>query len=134
MRGTVPFFSTRQNKNEGFCRRSNKKTAYLRYSLFLLAQVLAVTVIARPAQAQTPAGYWKFDDGSGTEAVDSSGSGQTAALVNGINWARGKIGDAVSANLANRQYVKITAVNLSSTKAVTVALWVNRTYSTAGGH
>src|SRR5208337_838479 len=50
------------------------------------------------------------------------------------NWARGKIGDAVSANLANRQYVKIPAVNLSSTKAVTVALWVNRTYSTAGGH
>src|SRR5208283_3762178 len=134
MRGTVPFFSTRQNKNEGFCRRSNKKTAYLRYSLFLLAQVLAVTVIARPAQAQTPAGYWKFDDGSGTQAVDSSGSGHTAALVNGVNWVTGKSGDALSANAAERQYVSIPAINLSGTKAVTVALWVNRTYSTTGGH
>src|SRR5271157_4496927 len=101
----------------------------------LLAQVLlAVTVIARPAQAQTAVGYWKFDDGAGTQAVDSSGNGHTATLVNGVGWVRGKIGDAVSANAARRQYVSIPAIDLSGTQAVTVTLWANRTYSTSEGH
>ena len=34
----------------------------------------------------------------------------------------------------DRQYVSIPAIDLSGTKAVTVALWANRTYSTGGGH
>ncbi len=78
-------------------------------------------------------GWWKFDDGSGTTAVDSSGNGYNATLFNGVSWVTGRIGDAVSTNGVN-QYVSIPAVNISTTKAVTVTLWVNRTYSTAGGH
>ncbi|HEY6272836.1 MAG TPA: Ig-like domain-containing protein [Terriglobales bacterium] len=78
-------------------------------------------------------GWWKFDDGSGTTAVDSSGNGNTATLVNGVSWVTGETGGAVSANGVN-QYVNTPSINLSSTNAVTVALWVNRTYSTVGGH
>jgi len=78
-------------------------------------------------------GYWTFDDGSGTTAADSSGNGHTATLVNGVSWVTGKMGDAVSANGVN-QYVSLPAINLSATNAVTWAAWVNRTYSTAGGH
>ena len=78
-------------------------------------------------------GWWKFDDGSGIIAVDSSGGGNGATLVNGVSWVAGKIGDAVSANGVN-QYVAIPAINLSATKAVTWTAWVNRTYSTVGGH
>jgi len=111
-----------------------KCITYLAYLLVLLAQVLAVTVIARPAQAQSPVGYWRFDDGSGTQAVDSSGNGRTATLVNGVSWVTGRTGYAASANSASSQYVRIPAIDLSGTKAVTVALWANRTYSTAGGH
>jgi len=101
----------------------------------LLAQVLlAVTVIAATAQAQTPVGWWKFDDGSGTKAADSSGNRHTATLVNGVGWVAGKIGAAVSANAAYRRYVSIPPIDLSGTQAATVALWANRTYSTSGGH
>src|SRR5271157_2715224 len=108
---------------------------YLSSVFILLAHILlAVTVIATPAQAQTAVGWWKFDDGSGTKAADSSGNGHTATLVNGVDWVTGKIGEAVSANAARRQYVSIPAINLSGAKAVTVALWANRTYSTVGGH
>src|SRR5271165_5629261 len=104
-------------------------------ALLLLAQVLlAVTVMATPTQAQTPVGWWKFDDGLGIKATDSSGNGHTANLVNGVRWVTGKMGDAVSANAANRQYVSIPKINLSGTKAVTVALWANRTYLPAGEH
>ncbi len=96
--------------------------------------VLAVFVIAISAQAQNPVGYWKFDDGSGTSAIDSSGYGHTATLVNGISWVTGKLGDAVSARSSGSQYVSIPQIDLSATKAVTVTLWANRTYSTGGGH
>ena len=76
-------------------------------------------------------GYWKFDDGSGTTAADSSGNGHPVTLVNGVSWVTGKIEGAISANGVN-QYGSIPAIDLSGTSAVTVAMWVNRTYSTAG--
>jgi hypothetical protein len=100
----------------------------------LALAVLAVSVLASAAQAQTLVGWWKFDEGSGTRAADSSGSGHTATLVNGVRWVTGESGDAVSANAAQAQYVSIPRINLNSTNAVTVALWTNRTYSTIGGH
>ena len=114
---------------------TEKNITYISSVFALLIQVLlAVTLIATPVQAQTAVGWWKFDDGSGTSATDSSGNGHTATLVNGISWITGKIGGAVSANAANRQYVSIPKINLRGSNAVTVALWSNRTYSTAGGH
>src|SRR5450755_1919464 len=101
--------------------------------LLLLLWLIAIS-LGTAAQAQSLAGYWKFDDGSGSLAIDSSGYGHTATLVNGISWVPGKMGDAVSAQAANSQYVSIPAINLSGTKAVTVTLWANRTYSKGGGH
>src|SRR5208283_3790337 len=131
----TPVLSTRQNQREAQSMLLKKTITYLSYSLFLLAQlVLAVAVIEKPAQAQNPVGYWKFDDGSGNKATDSSGNGHTATLANGVSWVTGKIGEAVSANAANSQYVSIPAIDLSGTNAVTVAFWANRTYSTVGGH
>ena len=76
-------------------------------------------------------GHWTFDAGSGTTAVDSSGNNYTATLYNGVTWVPGKIGDAISANTTN-QYASTASINLSATSAVTVALWVNRTYGTGG--
>src|SRR5271166_2244335 len=112
-----------------------RKVADLSSVRLLLAQILlAVTVIATPAQAQSPVGWWKFDEGSGTKAADSSGNSHTATLFNGVSWVTGKIGDAVSANAAKNQYVSIPKIDLSGTNAITVALWTNRTYSTSGGH
>ena len=73
--------------------------------------------------------WWKFDEGSGTTAADSSGNGNTMSLVNGVSWVAGRIGDAISANGTN-QYATAPAINLSATSTVTVAFWANRTYST----
>ena len=78
-------------------------------------------------------GWWKFDDGSGTAAVDSSGNNYTATLFSGITWTAGNIGDAITANGTN-QYGMTPSINLSGTNAVTVAMWLKRTYTTSGGH
>src|SRR3989344_5236105 len=41
-------------------------------------------------------GYWKFDEGTGTSAGDSSGNGNTGTLVNSPSWVTGKVGGALS--------------------------------------
>src|SRR5271169_1696783 len=102
--------------------------------LVLLVPLVLVAAVATPALAQSPAAYWTFDDGSGTKAADSSGNGHTATLVNGVSWVPGEIGGAVSADATNQQYVSIPAIDFSGTHAITVTLWANRTYTTAGGH
>jgi hypothetical protein len=40
-------------------------------------------------------GHWKFDEGSGTSAADSSGNNNTGTLTNGPMWAVGKVGQAL---------------------------------------
>jgi hypothetical protein len=47
------------------------------------------------ATGESPVGYWKFDEGSGTTALDSSGNGNTGTLMNGPQWIDGKIGKAL---------------------------------------
>jgi len=41
-------------------------------------------------------GYWRFDEGSGTTAYDSSGNDNTGTLINGSSWVDGKYGKALS--------------------------------------
>ncbi len=79
------------------------------------------------------AGYWTFDDATGAAAADSSGNNHAAVLVNTPTWVTGQMGGAISANGTN-QAVNVPAIDLSSTNVVTVSMWVNRTYSTTGGH
>ena len=93
-----------------------------------------LALIAVPALAQSPVGRWRLDDGAGRVALDASGYGHSATLVNGPAWTIGKIGGAVQANASSHQYLSIPAINLSTTKKVTVVLWSKRTYSTVGGH
>src|SRR6516162_8343626 len=91
--------------------------------LFSLVVVICGMLAVSPVVAQSPAGYWTFDDGFGAKAADASGNARTATLVNGVSWSPGKVGGAVSANSSLRQYVVTPAIDLSSTRAVTVAFW-----------
>ena len=69
-------------------------------------------------------GYWKFDEGSGTIAADSSGNGNTGTLINNPTWVDGKSGKALSFNGVNN-YVKIPDSNsLDMTSQITVEAWV----------
>ena len=55
-------------------------------------------IIHNPARADITTGlvgWWKFDEGSGTAAGDSSGNNNTGTLTNGPTWTTGKIGGAL---------------------------------------
>jgi len=54
-------------------------------------------ILTSPAEAADPdlAAYWKFDDGSGTTAFDSSGNGNDGVFVGNPQWVAGKFGGAL---------------------------------------
>jgi uncharacterized protein (TIGR03437 family) len=95
----------------------------------------AVLTVQPVAAATKPAGLvaaYGFEEGSGYLALDYSGSNNVAA-VSGAAWTSGKFGGAVSGDGVN-DFVIVPSIDLSGTDAVTVSMWVNRSYSTAGGH
>lgn len=109
-----------------------RNTAALPICFFLRLVVCAI-LAAAPAVSQTPAGYWPFEDGSGSTATDASGNGHPATLANGVKWKHGMIGKGILSSAILSQYGQIPPIDFSATRAITVALWAKRTYSTAGG-
>jgi hypothetical protein len=93
-----------------------------------------------PAEVQSlykwapgPVGYWKFDEGTGTTAYDSSGNSNSGTLTNGPQWASGKMGGALNFN-GNNNYISIS--DSASTKnftALTVTAWINFPDNSTGG-
>jgi hypothetical protein len=70
------------------------------------------------------AGYWKFDEGSGTNANDSSVNGNTGTLVSTPTWTTGQINGGLTFNGAN--YVSTTQTPLTSTvpNGFSVFVWL----------
>lgn len=73
-------------------------------------------------------GWWKFDEGRGDQAEDSSGHGHTARILNG-DWSEGKKGAALLMDGGDDSIVTIPLTDqLRSTgEAVTVMGWAYRT-------
>jgi hypothetical protein len=71
-------------------------------------------------------GWWRFDEGTGTIAGDSSGYGNNGTIY-GATWVPGKYGTALSFNGLNN-YVDVPANSvLFPTNAITIEFWVNIT-------
>ena len=76
-------------------------------------------------------GYWAFDEGTGTTAIDSSGSGNNGVLFNSPAFIAGRMGNALSFNGVN-QYVQVSSTSgLNLSNAITLAAWINPSDVTA---
>ncbi len=72
------------------------------------------------------AGYWKFDEGSGTTTADSSGLGNNGTL-NGATWVSGVSGYAVSFD-GTGTYVEVPGTSaLKPASTVSVTAWIKTT-------
>lgn len=65
-------------------------------------------------------GYWRFEDGSGSTAVDSSGNGKDATTT-GITWTSGYSGGGIASNGSDKN--NATAL-IPEPAASTVSAWV----------
>jgi fibronectin type 3 domain-containing protein len=73
--------------------------------------------------------WYKFNESSGTTAVDSSGNGNNGTINGGTNatWATGKYGNAVSFGGTNTTaaYVSLPGNIVDNLTSMTIASWVN---------
>lgn len=78
-----------------------------------------------PAPAGDLVGHWKYDDGSGSVAIDSSPNGNNGSLTEGISWVSGKYGGAVQ--MGEDQLIRVpTSPSIKTiTKGFTVTIWGN---------
>jgi hypothetical protein len=72
-------------------------------------------------------GEWKFDEGGGTAAIDSSNQKNNGTVVNGA-WVNGKHGSALSFNGSN-SYVLVGSPSGPS-GAATIAAWIYKNVNT----
>jgi hypothetical protein len=77
-------------------------------------------------------GWWRFDEGAGSVAADSSGNGNSGTIY-GTTWVDGKYGKALSfaASSSNRLDVAPSS-SLTITGDVTVEMWIMRTGTDTG--
>jgi len=94
---------------------------------FLVFSVLVLSMVGH-ASAEL-VGYWKFDEGTGMTAVDSSGYGNDGTLKGPPEWAVGQLGEALDFD-GSSDYVEVPHnPSLSITEAITIAAW---TYMSTG--
>jgi Concanavalin A-like lectin/glucanases superfamily len=112
----VPYFRPRSSDAAGNLAVSNNQVLTTRP-----ATVAAAGLVA----------YWKFDEGSGTLATDSSGGGNDGVLVNGTMWTVGKFGSALSFDGID-DLVFIGQGRLNGTGDITISAWIKS--DSTGGH
>jgi ferric-dicitrate binding protein FerR (iron transport regulator) len=70
-------------------------------------------------------GYWKFDEGAGATAEDSSGRGHAGILSGGAKWVAGKVGGAVGLDGVDGTMLRGNVSGLAKGNAPhTVAAWI----------
>ncbi len=93
--------------------------------MFLMSFALVVgLVLTSSAKAADPdlAAYWKFDDGFGTTAFDSSGNGNDGIFVGDPQWVDGKLGGALEFN--GDDYLNCgNGPSLQIQDEITIAFW-----------
>jgi hypothetical protein len=100
--------------------------------IYLTSLVLVLSLVGISSAQVDPAlvGWWKFDEGSGAIAHDSSGNGNDGTLNGPVEWVEeGKIGGAL-AFTGPYNYVQVQdSPSLDMTDALTIAAWINPSWT-----
>ncbi len=88
-----------------------------------------------PTPTPTPipgrVGHWKFNEGSGMTAADSSGTGNNGTLTGTPTWSTGKLGQALDFDgHGSGDYVSVpnhSSINFGASQNFTISAWVKST-------
>jgi YD repeat-containing protein len=93
-----------------------------------LLTLMALGMAAPASPHRVPGGLkgrWKVDEGTGTSAADSSGTGNSGTLTNGVAWTTGKAGGALSFDGVD-DYVSCGVTGMPAANAAqTISWWLN---------
>jgi len=90
-------------------------------SIFLISCLLMLS-LAGNASADLVA-HWRFDEGSGTLASDTSGNGNDGVLEGDAKWVAGQLGGAIEFNGSS---ARVVAPNIPlDSRSFTLTMWVN---------
>jgi alpha-L-arabinofuranosidase len=92
------------------------------------AQFALARAVSAPSTARL-AGYWKFDEGTGTTAADSSAGGHPLTLQGGASWTAGVVGPSALAVTPQEDAASAGPV-IDTSKSFTVSAWVDLTSTT----
>ena len=95
-------------------------------TIYLISFVLVLGLVLTSVAKADLVGWWKFDEGSGTTAHDSSGNGNDGTLYNmtGNEWTNGIVGGALEFD-GTDHYVSVpNSSGLQFTSALTMAGWI----------
>jgi len=70
-----------------------------------------------------PVGYWKFDEGSGSTAHDSSGNGNDG-IIHTATWTEGRVGKALYFNGIDSWVQVMNNPTLSGFSQITLEAWI----------
>jgi len=101
-------------------------------SLMLMAMLFAPLAFAQDLEKGLVA-YWKFNDGSGAIASDSSGNGYDGDLVGSPEWVDGYFGGALEFGGSGDE-VNVPYDAALNPGTFTICLWANVEPGSAGAH
>jgi parallel beta-helix repeat protein len=87
-------------------------------------------IIVSTTNRPSPVGYWKFDEGSGNTAYDSSGNGNDGTLHT-ATWTAGKIGSALHFNGVDSWVEIPNSPTLTAMSQITLEAWIQEDSITA---
>jgi hypothetical protein len=98
------------------------------FPIFIITTVLMGFHVAHADITSNLQGWWKLDDGTGTDATDSSGNNILGGLLGSTkpSWtAPGKIGAYDLTFNGSTSYVNCTNASALNPAAITISAWVN---------
>ncbi|MGD8501806.1 MAG: LamG domain-containing protein, partial [Phycisphaerales bacterium] len=90
--------------------------------------ILVLSIVGNAAAELV--GYWKFDEGSGTIAYDSSGHGNDGTLDGDPQWVAGRIGGALEFNGTDSIVDIPYSPDMTPSEGATMSAWVFPTDTT----
>jgi len=115
-----------------------EKRTYYRYSIIYLTLLflflLSIIFLPSPEAADGLRAHWKFDDGSGFVASDSTIDENDGFLVNGPMWTEGQLNGALEFDGQDDHVVVNAApLEMNTWGGITVAAWVKNDIGPGAG-